>query len=114
LALRDGEIGEIWIAGPSVAHGYWKQPVETEATFGATLANSGEGPFLRTGDLGFFSDGQLFIAGHPRRPRRSFAIANRESAAQRTTSHRRCARPRPTLSWICPCTSTTCANHAAR
>ena len=63
VALRDGEIGEIWIAGPSVAHGYWKQPVETEATFGATLADSGEGPFLRTGDLGFLSDGQLFIAG---------------------------------------------------
>jgi acyl-CoA synthetase (AMP-forming)/AMP-acid ligase II len=62
-ALRDGEIGEIWIAGPSVAHGYWKQPIETEATFGATLADSGEGPFLRTGDLGFISDGQLFIAG---------------------------------------------------
>lgn len=63
VALRNGEIGEIWIAGPSVAHGYWKQPEETEATFGATLANSGEGPFLRTGDLGFVSDGQLFIAG---------------------------------------------------
>jgi acyl-CoA synthetase (AMP-forming)/AMP-acid ligase II len=63
VALRDGEIGEIWIAGPSVAHGYWKQPIETEATFGATLADSGEGPFLRTGDLGFISDGQLFIAG---------------------------------------------------
>ncbi|HEY0993166.1 MAG TPA: fatty acyl-AMP ligase [Kofleriaceae bacterium] len=63
VALRNGEIGEIWIAGPSVAHGYWKQPEETEATFGATLADTGEGPFLRTGDLGFVSDGQLFIAG---------------------------------------------------
>jgi len=63
VALRDGQVGEIWIAGPSVAHGYWKQPAETEATFGATLADSGEGPFLRTGDLGFVSDSQLFIAG---------------------------------------------------
>lgn len=63
MALRDGEVGEIWIAGPSVAHGYWKQPTETEATFGATLADSGEGPFLRTGDLGFVSGDQLFIAG---------------------------------------------------
>lgn len=63
VALRDGEIGEIWIAGPSVAHGYWKQPAETEATFGATLADTGEGPFLRTGDLGFLWNSQLFIAG---------------------------------------------------
>jgi acyl-CoA synthetase (AMP-forming)/AMP-acid ligase II len=63
VALRDGEVGEIWIAGPSVAHGYWKQPAETDATFGATLADSGEGPFLRTGDLGFVSGDQVFIAG---------------------------------------------------
>jgi acyl-CoA synthetase (AMP-forming)/AMP-acid ligase II len=63
VALRDGEVGEIWIAGPSVAHGYWKQPAETEETFGATLADSNEGPFLRTGDLGFVSGDQLFIAG---------------------------------------------------
>jgi acyl-CoA synthetase (AMP-forming)/AMP-acid ligase II len=63
VALRDGEVGEVWIAGPSVARGYWKQPAETATTFAATLADSGDGPFLRTGDLGFVSDGQLFIAG---------------------------------------------------
>jgi acyl-CoA synthetase (AMP-forming)/AMP-acid ligase II len=62
-ALPDGEIGEIWLAGPSVAQGYWKLPEETQRTFGATLADSGDGPFLRTGDLGFIHDGQLFIAG---------------------------------------------------
>jgi acyl-CoA synthetase (AMP-forming)/AMP-acid ligase II len=61
--LPDGEIGEIWLAGPSVAHGYWNRPEETQATFGARLADSGDGPFLRTGDLGFAHDGQLFIAG---------------------------------------------------
>ena len=61
--LPDGEIGEIWLAGPSVAQGYWKLPDETLRTFGATLASSGEGPYLRTGDLGFVHDGQLFIAG---------------------------------------------------
>lgn len=61
--LPDGEIGEIWLAGPSVAHGYWNRPDETKATFGARLADSGDGPFLRTGDLGFVHDGQLFIAG---------------------------------------------------
>jgi len=62
-ALPDGEIGEIWLAGPSVARGYWKLPTETAATFHARLADSGEGPFLRTGDLGFLWNGQLFIAG---------------------------------------------------
>lgn len=61
--LPDGQIGEIWLAGPSVAQGYWELPDETHRIFGATLANSGEGPFLRTGDLGFVHDGQLFIAG---------------------------------------------------
>lgn len=61
--LPDGEIGEIWLAGPSVAQGYWNRPDETQATFGARLADSGDGSFLRTGDLGFVHDGQLFIAG---------------------------------------------------
>ncbi len=54
------QIGEIWIAGPSVAHGYWNHPKETEKTFRAHLA-SGDGPYLRTGDLGFLSHGELFI-----------------------------------------------------
>src|SRR5262249_44137694 len=45
-------VGEIWLRGPSVAQGYWQRPEETAATFGARL-ESGEGPFLRTGDLGF-------------------------------------------------------------
>jgi acyl-CoA synthetase (AMP-forming)/AMP-acid ligase II len=61
--LPEGEIGEIWLAGPSVAQGYWNRPDETQATFGARLTGSGDGPFLRTGDLGFVHDGQLFIAG---------------------------------------------------
>lgn len=63
-------IGEIWVSGPNVAHGYWNQPEETEATFGAYLADTpangeqrGQGPFLRTGDLGFLKDGELFITG---------------------------------------------------
>ncbi len=61
--LPDGEVGEIWLAGPSIAQGYWRLPAETQATFHAILAESGDGPFLRTGDLGFVSNGQLFIAG---------------------------------------------------
>jgi len=57
------EVGEIWIAGPSVAQGYWGRPEETEQTFSAVLADTGEGPFLRTGDLGFLRDGELFVTG---------------------------------------------------
>jgi acyl transferase domain-containing protein/acyl-CoA synthetase (AMP-forming)/AMP-acid ligase II/acyl carrier protein len=55
-------VGEIWISGPSVARGYWRRDAETAETFGGHLA-TGEGPFLRTGDLGFLDQGQLFVAG---------------------------------------------------
>ncbi len=58
-----GEVGEIWVSGPSVAQGYWKQPQETQKTFSAYLADTGEGPFLRTGDLGFIDRGELFVTG---------------------------------------------------
>ncbi len=57
-----GRVGEIWVAGPSVARGYWERPEETAATFGARLAD-GTGPFLRTGDLGFVAEGELFLTG---------------------------------------------------
>ena len=57
------EIGEIWVAGPSVAQGYWNQPQHTADTFHAFLADTGDGPFLRTGDLGFLRDGELFVTG---------------------------------------------------
>lgn len=57
------EVGEIWVSGASVAQGYWNQPEETEKTFQAYLADTGEGPFLRTGDLGFIRNGELFITG---------------------------------------------------
>ena len=60
---RPGEVGEIWLAGPSVAGGYWNRPAETAATFHARLADTGEGPYLRTGDLGFLQDGELFVTG---------------------------------------------------
>ncbi|MGQ9575474.1 MAG: aminotransferase class I/II-fold pyridoxal phosphate-dependent enzyme [Thermoguttaceae bacterium] len=56
-------VGEIWVRGPSVAQGYWRQPEATQATFRAYLADTGEGPFLRTGDLGFMRDGELFVTG---------------------------------------------------
>jgi acyl-CoA synthetase (AMP-forming)/AMP-acid ligase II/acyl carrier protein len=57
-----GETGEIWIAGPSVARGYFNRPQETKEIFHAYLL-SGEGPYLRTGDLGFMLDGELFVTG---------------------------------------------------
>jgi acyl carrier protein len=62
-SLPDDRVGEVWVAGPSVAQGYWKQPEATARTFHAFLKDTGEGPFLRTGDLGFLKDGELFITG---------------------------------------------------
>ncbi len=56
-------IGEIWVSGPNVAKGYWNRPEETKQTFQAFIADSMDGPFLRTGDLGFMKDGELFITG---------------------------------------------------
>ena len=56
-------VGEIWISGPSISQGYWKRLEETQSTFRAHIAGNEEGPFLRTGDLGFVKDGELFITG---------------------------------------------------
>ena len=53
LLLADGQVGEIWVQGPSVAYGYYESPQATATTFHARLADGGEGRFLRTGDLGF-------------------------------------------------------------
>jgi amino acid adenylation domain-containing protein len=57
-----GTVGEIWVAGPSVAGSYWSRPDLSREVFQARLA-TGAGPFLRTGDLGFVSDGELFVTG---------------------------------------------------
>ncbi len=60
------QIGEIWVAGPNVAQGYWQRPEETAQAFGAILAEPGDpnrGPFLRTGDLGFLCAGEVFTTG---------------------------------------------------
>ena len=57
----DGQTSEIWIRGPGVAAGYWNTPQATDETFNACLSGSGEGPFLRTGDMGLIRDGELFI-----------------------------------------------------
>lgn len=55
--------GEIWVAGPAVAAGYWNQPDETASTFGARIGGTGEGPFLRTGDLGALLEDGLHVTG---------------------------------------------------
>ena len=57
------EVGEIWIDDPAVTRGYWGRPEETRRIFRATVADTGEGPFLRTGDLGFLRDGDVFVVG---------------------------------------------------
>ena len=57
--LPDNRIGEVWAAGPSIAHGYWRNPEATAKTF---VQHAGR-TWLRTGDLGFIRDGELFITG---------------------------------------------------
>jgi acyl-CoA synthetase (AMP-forming)/AMP-acid ligase II len=63
----EGTIGEIWVHGGNVASGYWENPETTARTFGASIVNPSAGtpetPWLRTGDSGFRSDGELFIMG---------------------------------------------------
>jgi acyl-CoA synthetase (AMP-forming)/AMP-acid ligase II/acyl carrier protein len=61
--VPEGQVGEIWVRGGSVAQGYWGRPEQSERTFRARRSDTGEGPWLRTGDLGFLSGGELFVAG---------------------------------------------------
>ncbi len=60
-------VGEIWVLGENVADGYWGKPPEEQSCFGATLRDPSPGtpggPWLRTGDLGFIHEGELFIVG---------------------------------------------------
>lgn len=59
----DGQVGEIWFAGPGVAQGYWRDPEETAQFFGAQLRDEPGTSYLRTGDLGAIVDGELFVVG---------------------------------------------------
>jgi acyl transferase domain-containing protein/acyl-CoA synthetase (AMP-forming)/AMP-acid ligase II/acyl carrier protein/SAM-dependent methyltransferase len=60
---KPDEIGEIWVSSPGIAQGYWQQRKATQEVFQGQLRNTGEDYFLRTGDLGFLQDGELFITG---------------------------------------------------
>lgn len=60
--LADGTIGEIWVSGPSVSPGYWQRPEATAEVFHARLP-ARPGDYLRTGDLGFMLDGELYVSG---------------------------------------------------
>ncbi|QBD78788.1 acyltransferase domain-containing protein [Ktedonosporobacter rubrisoli] len=62
-SCQPDEVGEIWVSSPSITKGYWQKAEETERIFNAHISDTGEGPFLRTGDLGFLKDGELFITG---------------------------------------------------
>jgi acyl-CoA synthetase (AMP-forming)/AMP-acid ligase II len=57
-----GERGEVWIQGPSVAQGYWNNDLKTKETF-ANYTQDGKGPFLRSGDLAYIEDDQLYLYG---------------------------------------------------
>jgi acyl-CoA synthetase (AMP-forming)/AMP-acid ligase II len=61
-ALPDGQVGEVWVRGASLAAGYWRKPEETERTFRAATADGAAG-FLRTGDLGARHAGELYVTG---------------------------------------------------
>ncbi len=57
------QVGELWVQGPSVPEGYWEQPEVSADTFGGHLADTDDGPFLRTGDLGFILDDEIYVTG---------------------------------------------------
>jgi long-chain fatty acid adenylyltransferase FadD28 len=62
-----GKVGEIWLYGDNVCLGYWEKPEQTQDTFNGVIeapsADTPEGPWLRTGDLGFIFEDELFVVG---------------------------------------------------
>ncbi len=60
---REEQVGEIWVSGSTVAQGYWRNPEKTQQIFQATLKGNTDKHFLRTGDLGFIKNGELFVTG---------------------------------------------------
>lgn len=62
----EGQLGEIWLSGSSVGRSYWGRPEQAREVFGARVAGNGDGPFARSGDLGFLVDHELFVMGRLR------------------------------------------------
>ncbi|MGH3958569.1 fatty acyl-AMP ligase, partial [Mycobacterium sp.] len=62
-ALGEGRVGEVWVAGASKGGGYWNRPDLTAETFEARIAGDDQHAYLRTGDLGFLYEGELFVCG---------------------------------------------------
>jgi thioester reductase-like protein len=62
-ALGDGRVGEIWVDGPSKGGGYWRRSELSAETFGARIGGDEQHTYLRTGDLGFLYEGELFVCG---------------------------------------------------
>lgn len=62
-SCQPNQIGEVWVHGPGVGQGYWNNPQSSEETFFGITSDSQQGPYLRTGDLGFVQDEELFITG---------------------------------------------------
>lgn len=63
VGVQPGRVGEIWVAGASVGGGYWNHPGATADSFGRHPDGTMEGTFLRTGDLGFVCEGELYVTG---------------------------------------------------
>ncbi|MEM7336223.1 MAG: AMP-binding protein [Chloroflexota bacterium] len=62
-AVAEGEVGEIWIAGPAVSDGYWRENAESQTQFKNHLAAQIDQDYYRTGDLGFIKDDELYVTG---------------------------------------------------
>lgn len=63
MLCNKDEVGEIWVSGSIVTAGYWNKPEETEHSFAATILDDPGIRYFRTGDLGFFHQGELYISG---------------------------------------------------
>ncbi len=63
VALQDDEIGEIWIHSPSSGQGYWNRPIESNEVFRSRLSDGSQQTYVRSGDLGFMDEGELFVTG---------------------------------------------------
>jgi acyl-CoA synthetase (AMP-forming)/AMP-acid ligase II len=97
LPRADRELGEVWVAGPNIARGYWDKAEASAATFRAQLADGSPGYYLRTGDLGFLDGDALFIAG---RRKDMLILRGRNFYPQDIERHAESAHPavRPTCS----------------